>query len=56
MADEKQSKGKSQDESAQTPSGFALASVGEPAENASDEEKSAHADRYLKAKLKARRG
>jgi len=55
MADEKKAKEKTPD-SAQTPSGLALAAVGEPAKGASDEELVAHADRYLKAKLKARRG
>lgn len=53
MAEGKQ---KTADESAQTPSGAALAAVGKPPEGASDEEKVAHAERYLEAKLKARRG
>ena len=48
--------GKDKDASAETPSGAALAEVGEPKAGASDEEKVAHAQRYLDAKLKARRG
>jgi hypothetical protein len=40
----------------QTPSGSALKAVGQPKEGASDEELSAHAEKYREAKLKARRG
>ena len=39
-----------------TPSALALKEVGEPKKNASDEELVAHAEKYLAAKLKARRG
>lgn len=41
---------------AQTPSGLAAAAAGPLPDDASDEEKSAWNDRYLEAKLKARRG
>lgn len=44
------------DESAETPSGAALKEVGKPKKDASDEELVAHAEKYLAAKLKARRG
>lgn len=40
----------------QTPSGLALKDVGPLKKGASDEEKVAHAEKYLEAKLKARRG
>ena len=48
--------GKDKDASEQTPSGAALAEVGAPKEGASSEELVAHAQKYLEAKLKARRG
>jgi hypothetical protein len=40
----------------QTPSGIALAKVGEPKADASDEELVAQAEKYQAAKIKARRG
>ena len=40
----------------ETPSGRALAEVGPPPEDATDEELVAHHERYTAAKLKARRG
>lgn len=39
-----------------TPSGLALAEVGEPKEGATDEDLNEHAAKYQAAKLKARRG
>ena len=42
--------------SEQTPSGAALADVGEPKKDATDEELVAHAQKYLEAKIRARRG
>lgn len=39
-----------------TPSGLALAQVGEPKEGATDEDLNEHAAKYQAAKLKARRG
>jgi len=39
-----------------TPSGLATAKAGELSDDASDEEKVAHNEKYLEAKLKARRG
>lgn len=55
MAEEK-SKAKAADVSDLTPSGLALKEAGSLKDDASDEEKVAHADKYLEAKLKARRG
>ena len=40
----------------QTPSGLALATVGDLPKNATEEELVAHADKYMAALLKARRG
>ena len=42
--------------SEQTPSGLALKQVGEPKKGASDEDLVEHSQKYLEAKLKARRG
>lgn len=44
------------EKAAPTPSALALKEVGEPKKGASDEDLVAHSEKYLEAKLKARRG